>query len=91
MTESDVCCGMGGSYSLKFPEISRPILGRKLEIIRKTGAPVVAMDCPGCMMQIGGGLDRAGDAVAARHVAELIAPRVLPGPAADPKACAPKA
>ncbi len=80
MTESDVCCGMGGSYSLKFPEISRPILGRKLDFIRKTGAPVVAMDCPGCMLQIGGGLDRAGDAVAARHVAELIAPRVLPGP-----------
>ncbi len=82
MPESDACCGMGGSYSLKFPEISRPILARKLENVRKTGAPTVAMDCPGCAMQIGGGLDRAGDGVKARHVAELIADRVGPGPRA---------
>jgi len=82
LPESDACCGMGGSYSLKFPEISRPILARKLENVRKTGAPTVAMDCPGCAMQIGGGLDRAGDPVQARHVAELIADRVVPGPEA---------
>jgi Fe-S oxidoreductase len=80
MPASDACCGMGGSYSLKFPEISKPILDRKLESVRATGAQTVAMDCPGCLMQIGGGLDRAGDAVKARHVAELIADRVVPGP-----------
>jgi len=85
MRESDACCGMGGSYSLKFPEISRPILARKLENVRKTGAAVVAMDCPGCQLQIGGGLDRAGDGVTARHVAEIIAPRLLPGTAAASK------
>jgi Fe-S oxidoreductase len=82
LPESDACCGMGGSYSLKFPEISRPILARKLDSIRKTRAPAVAMDCPGCALQIGGGLDRAGDAVETRHVAELIADRVVPGPEA---------
>jgi iron-sulfur cluster protein len=76
MTESDACCGMGGSYSLKFPEISAPILTRKLENVRGSGAATVAMDCPGCVLQIGGGLDRAGDAVAARHVAELVAERL---------------
>jgi len=83
MAESDACCGMGGSYSLKFPEIARPILARKLENVRRSGAPTVAMDCPGCLLQIGGGLDRAGDAVAARHTAEIIAERVAgpePGP-----------
>jgi len=80
MAESDACCGMGGSYSLKFPEISRPLLARKLENVRKSGAGVVAMDCPGCMLQIGGGLDRAGDAVRARHVAELL--QLVPGPRA---------
>jgi Fe-S oxidoreductase len=79
LPEGDACCGMGGSYSLKFPEVSRPILARKLENVRKTGAPVVAMDCPGCALQIGGGLDRAGDPVKTRHVAELIADRVVPG------------
>ena len=60
MKDSDSCCGMGGSYSLKFPEISAPILARKLENIRATGVETVAMDCPGCMLQIGGGLDLAG-------------------------------
>ncbi len=80
MAESDACCGMGGSYSLRFPEISRPILARKLENVRKAGAGVVAMDCPGCLLQIGGGLDRAGDKVEARHVAELVAGRLVSGP-----------
>jgi iron-sulfur cluster protein len=82
MQASDACCGMGGSYSLKFPEISRPILARKLENVRAAGAATVAMDCPGCLMQIGGGLDRAGDPVKARHVAELVAGRLVPGPRA---------
>ena len=59
MKDSDTCCGMGGSYSLKFPEISAPILKRKLENVRATGVGTVAMDCPGCMLQIGGGLDLA--------------------------------
>ena len=80
MKESDACCGMGGSYSLKFPEISRPILARKLENVRATGARTVAMDCPGCVMQIAGGLDQAGGGIATRHVAELIAERLVPGP-----------
>jgi Fe-S oxidoreductase len=75
MFESDACCGMGGSYSLKFPEISKPILERKLANVRKTGASTVAMDCPGCLLQIGGGLDRAEEPVRARHTAELLAER----------------
>jgi len=72
MFEADICCGMGGSYSLKLPEISAPILQRKLKNIRDTGAPVVAMDCPGCVMQIRGGFDQAGGDVKVRHTAELL-------------------
>ena len=80
MKDSDSCCGMGGSYSLKFPEISRPILARKLENVKASGATTVALDCPGCLMQIGGGLDRAGEPTQVRHLAELIAGRLVPGP-----------
>jgi L-lactate dehydrogenase complex protein LldF len=76
MFESDMCCGMGGSYSLEFPEISKPILERKLANVRATGAKTVAMDCPGCVMQIRGGLDKGGDAVEVRHVADIVAARV---------------
>jgi Fe-S oxidoreductase len=75
MFESDMCCGMGGSYSLKLPEISAPILIRKLTNIKNTGAKIVAMDCPGCAMQIRGGFDKDGSPVEVRHTAELIADR----------------
>jgi len=73
MFEADMCCGMGGSYSLKLPEISAPILERKLKNIRDTGASLVAMDCPGCVMQIKGGLDKEGSAVNVKHTVELLA------------------
>ena len=76
MKESDMCCGMGGSYSLKMPEISAPILARKLTNIEATGAPLAAMDCPGCAMQIRGGLDKQGSPIRVRHTAELIAEMV---------------
>lgn len=73
MFECDTCCGMGGSYSMKLPEISGPILKRKLHNITETGAPIVAMDCPGCVMQIRGGLDQDGSAIKVRHTVELLA------------------
>jgi len=73
MFESDICCGMGGSYSLKLPEISAPILERKLKNIKDTGVSVVAMDCPGCIMQIKGGFDKDGTSVRVKHTVELLA------------------
>jgi iron-sulfur cluster protein len=73
MYECDMCCGMGGAYSLKLPEISAPILERKLKNIRDTGAPLVAMDCPGCLLQIRGGLDKKGNGVAVKHTAQILA------------------
>jgi Fe-S oxidoreductase len=76
MFECDMCCGMGGSYSLKLPEISAPILQRKLKNIKETGAPVVAMDCPGCVMQIRGGMDQDGADVQVRHTVEILAERL---------------
>ncbi|MBJ6752112.1 L-lactate dehydrogenase (quinone) large subunit LdhH [Geomonas anaerohicana] len=76
MFECDMCCGMGGSYSMKLPEISAPILKRKLKNIKDTGAPLVAMDCPGCVLQISGGFDQDGAPVRVKHTAELLAERL---------------
>lgn len=73
MFECDMCCGMGGSYSLKFPEISKPILTRKLGNIKASGAQTVVMDCPGCVMQIKGGFDKDGARVNVKHTVELLA------------------
>jgi Fe-S oxidoreductase len=67
---------MGGSYSLKLPEISAPILERKLENVRASGAGTVAMDCPGCVMQIRGGLDKLGSKIRAEHTAVKLAARL---------------
>ena len=72
MFEADMCCGMGGSYSLKMPEISAPILERKLANIKHTGAPLVVMDCPGCVMQIRGGIDKDGAAIKVEHTAQRL-------------------
>ncbi|QWV94763.1 LUD domain-containing protein [Geomonas oryzisoli] len=76
MFECDMCCGMGGSYSMKLPEISAPILKRKLKNIKDTGAPLVAMDCPGCVLQISGGFDQDEAPVRVKHTAELLAERL---------------
>jgi len=73
MTESDMCCGMGGSYTLKMPEISAPILERKLVNIEKAGAPLLLIDCPGCVMQIRGGLDQRGSKIKVEHTAQRLA------------------
>ena len=72
MVESDMCCGMGGSYSLKMPEISTPMLERKLKNIEATGAPIAVADCPGCVMQLRGGFDQRGGKVQVMHTVQLI-------------------
>jgi L-lactate dehydrogenase complex protein LldF len=73
MDESDMCCGMGGSYTIKLPEISAPILERKLVNIEKTGVPLLLIDCPGCVMQIRGGLDKRGSSMKVEHTAQRLA------------------
>jgi len=76
MFECDMCCGMGGSYSMKLPEISAPILRNKLKNIKDTGAPIVAMDCPGCVMQIRGGFDQDDSQVKVQHTVQLLVDRL---------------
>ncbi|MCH4188539.1 MAG: LUD domain-containing protein [Megasphaera sp.] len=74
MQDADHCCGFGGSYSIKFPEISAPILEEKINNIIASGADVVAVDCPGCLLQIKGGLDARGITnIKVEHTAQLLA------------------
>jgi L-lactate dehydrogenase complex protein LldE len=71
----DECCGFGGMFSVKFGPISAAMLADKVERIKESGAEVlVANDC-GCLMQIGGGLHRAGVAIETRHLAQVLASR----------------
>ena len=74
MEHADRCCGFGGSYSLTgHPEIAKKILRDKVADIEKSGASCVVMDCPGCMMQIRGGLEKGEVPVRAQHTVELLA------------------
>jgi L-lactate dehydrogenase complex protein LldE len=76
---ADECCGFGGSFSVRLPDVSGAILRRKLENIRGSGADTVTTCDAGCLMQIAGGLRRAGDRVRVVHLAELLAERLDDG------------
>jgi L-lactate dehydrogenase complex protein LldE len=67
------CCGFGGMFMAKLPEISIALATEKADAIISTGADtVIGGDC-GCLMNIADGLKRRGSAVKVRHIAELIA------------------
>ena len=74
--EEDVCCGFGGTYSMKFPELSAELLKKKLANVEKTGAELLLTDCPGCIMQLRGGLEAKGSSMQVQHVAEALAERL---------------
>ncbi len=75
MAESEVCCGFGGTYSAKFPELSEQILNNKLNNVEKTGAEVLLTDCPGCVMQLRGGLKKRGSDIEVKHTIEVLTER----------------
>lgn len=72
LPDADTCCGSAGSYTLTEPEMARRLGERKAANIRATGASCVAVANPGCAMQIGAALQRAGLTVAVRHPVELL-------------------
>ncbi|MDR1777390.1 MAG: LUD domain-containing protein [Desulfovibrio sp.] len=76
--EEELCCGFGGTYSVKFPEISAQLLEKKLDALRKTGATRLVVDCPGCVMQLRGGAEKQGLNVKVDHVADLLAENLKP-------------
>jgi L-lactate dehydrogenase complex protein LldE len=72
---ADECCGFGGSFAVRLPDVSGAILRRKLEHVGACEADVVATCDPGCLMQIAGGLRRAAARTRALHLAELLEDR----------------
>lgn len=69
----DVCCGFGGTFCVKYPEVSGAMVDNKADDIVKTGAATVLSGDLGCLMNIAGRLSRRGETVEARHVAEVLA------------------
>jgi L-lactate dehydrogenase complex protein LldE len=75
MANADACCGFGGTFSVKYPEISVAILDNKIESIEKANVRAVVSGDASCLMQIGGRLSRKASPVRTMHLAELLASR----------------
>lgn len=73
LERSEECCGFGGTFAVKYPQVSEAMLADKLACIRETGADVVVVNDAGCMMNIAGGAHRAGMGVEFKHIAEVVA------------------
>jgi len=67
------CCGFGGTFCLKFSDISSRITDDKCDDIIKTGADTVLGGDLGCLMNIAGRLTRRGETIEVRHIAEVLA------------------
>ncbi|MDR1921860.1 MAG: LUD domain-containing protein [Candidatus Adiutrix sp.] len=74
--EEDVCCGFGGTYSVKFPEISSRLLDKKLSRLEDSGASTLLTECPGCVMQLRGGEEKRGRRLKVEHMSEFLARRL---------------
>lgn len=73
MVEADVCCGFGGTFCVKYPEISNVMAGDKTRNIAATGADLLLAGDLGCLLNMAGKASREGRAFRARHVVEVLA------------------
>ncbi|WP_455373902.1 (Fe-S)-binding protein [Limibacillus halophilus] len=73
MSEPEVCCGFGGTFCVKYPDISNRIVSKKSQDIAASGAELLLAGDLGCLMNMAGKLKREGSKVEARHVAEVLA------------------
>ena len=73
MPDADRCCGMAGSFSLYYYDLSKKIADKKVEAIKSTGADIVVSSCPGCEIQLIDSLLRNKVPVKVMHIMELLA------------------
>ncbi len=71
----DACCGFGGTFSIKFPNVSVSMLDEKIDCIVNSGADTVVSADMGCLMNIGGALSRRNIPIKVMHLAQLLASR----------------
>ena len=73
MKTPEVCCGFGGTFCVKYPEISNAMVGEKSADVAASGADTLLAGDLGCLMNMAGKLQREGSTVRVRHVAEVLA------------------
>ncbi len=83
---AELCCGFGGTFCVKYPDISNRMVEAKADDVQGTGADTLLAGDLGCLLNMAGKLKRRGSAVHVRHVAEVLAgltdaPPIGEGPA----------
>jgi L-lactate dehydrogenase complex protein LldE len=73
LPDGESCCGFGGTFCVKYPEISNRMVEEKTDNIAKSGAALLLAGDLGCLLNMAGKLKRQGSKVQARHVAEVLA------------------
>ncbi len=76
MADATDCCGFGGTFSVKFPQISGAILDSKLSSIEATGSDILVSCDAGCLMHIAGAMSRRGMKTRPMHLAQFLAGEV---------------
>jgi L-lactate dehydrogenase complex protein LldE len=73
MKDSRACCGFGGTFSVKYGDVSSAIVDEKIDNIKATGTGCVVLGDLGCMLNIEGRLRRRGDDTRVLHIAQVLA------------------
>ncbi len=73
MQGAEVCCGFGGTFCVKYPDISTKMVSDKVRHIEESGADLLLAGDLGCLFNMSGRLKRLGSPVEARHIAEVLA------------------
>ena len=73
LKDSEICCGFGGTFCVKYPDISNKIVSEKTSHIKASGADLLLAGDLGCLMNMAGKLKREGSDIQVRHVAEVLA------------------
>jgi L-lactate dehydrogenase complex protein LldE len=73
MDDSEICCGFGGTFAIKYPDISNAMVTKKIDNINAPKPDLLLAGDLGCLLNMTGKLKREGSAVKARHIAEVLA------------------
>jgi len=82
MKDNETCCGFGGTFSIKFPDISNAMVSKKQAAIEAVAPDLLLAGDLGCLMNMAGKLRREGKSIAVRHVAEVLAGEISAPPIA---------
>ena len=85
LSDAETCCGFGGTFCVKYPDISNVMVSKKAANVAATGADMLLGGDLGCLMNIAGKLSREGKTIAVRHVAEVLAALIDQPPIGVPR------